>query len=153
MLGTHIRYTRPTDPPSPVAAKRGAQLTSCKYGRCQPMTLLRDGAPCCSQRPAPRSLRPWPMILVCEVIWLPRERPNSSTSSDGCASKSSFGGYRGVEPAVAVTCGSTTPRRLWMPLTATVPRLPNGMERKAGRAYRSVLDLVVVFPGIHTIFL
>ena len=25
----------------------------------------------------------------------------------------------------------------------TVPRLPNGMERKAGRAYRSVLDLVV----------
>ena len=30
-----------------------------------------------------------------------------------------------------------------LPLTATVPRLPNGMERKAGRAYRSVLDLVV----------
>ena len=82
MLGTHIRYTRPTDPPSPVAAKRGAQLASCKYGRCQPMTLLRDGAPCCSQRPAPRSLRPWPMILGREVIWLPQERPNSSTSSD-----------------------------------------------------------------------
>ena len=30
-----------------------------------------------------------------------------------------------------------------LPLTATVPTLPNGMERKAGRAYRSVLDLVV----------
>jgi len=30
-----------------------------------------------------------------------------------------------------------------LPLTATVPRLPNGMERKAGRAQRSVLDLVV----------
>ena len=30
-----------------------------------------------------------------------------------------------------------------LPLTATVPRLPNGMERKAGRAHRSVLDLVV----------
>ena len=30
-----------------------------------------------------------------------------------------------------------------LPLTATVPRLPNGMERKARRAYRSVLDLVV----------
>ena len=30
-----------------------------------------------------------------------------------------------------------------LPLTVTVPRLPNGMERKAGRAYRSVLDLVV----------
>ena len=30
-----------------------------------------------------------------------------------------------------------------LPLTATVPRLPNGMKRKAGRAYRSVLDLVV----------
>ena len=30
-----------------------------------------------------------------------------------------------------------------LPLTATVPRLSNGMERKAGRAYRSVLDLVV----------
>ena len=30
-----------------------------------------------------------------------------------------------------------------LPLTATVPRLPNGMERKALRAYRSVLDLVV----------
>ena len=30
-----------------------------------------------------------------------------------------------------------------LPLTATVPRLPNGMERKAGRAYRSVPDLVV----------
>ena len=30
-----------------------------------------------------------------------------------------------------------------MPLTATVPRLPNGMERKARRAYRRVLDLVV----------
>ena len=23
-----------------------------------------NGAPCCSQRPPPRSLRPWPMILV-----------------------------------------------------------------------------------------
>ena len=30
-----------------------------------------------------------------------------------------------------------------LPLTATVPRLPNGMEMKAGRAQRSVLDLVV----------
>ena len=30
-----------------------------------------------------------------------------------------------------------------LPLTATVPRLPNGMERKAGRAYSRVLDLVV----------
>ena len=30
-----------------------------------------------------------------------------------------------------------------LPLTATVPRLPNGMVRKARRAYRSVLDLVV----------
>ena len=32
---------------------------------------------------------------------------------------------------------------LALPLTATVPRLPNGMERKAGCADRSVLDLVV----------
>ena len=71
-----------------------------------------NGAPCCSQRPPPRSLRPWPMLLGREVIWLPRERPNSSTSSDDGASKSASGGYRGVEPAVAVTCGSTTPRRL-----------------------------------------
>ena len=30
-----------------------------------------------------------------------------------------------------------------LPLTATVPGLSNGMERKARRAYRSVLDLVV----------
>mmetsp|Transcript_33700 Transcript_33700/g.108687 ORF Transcript_33700/g.108687 Transcript_33700/m.108687 type:complete len:217 (-) Transcript_33700:130-780(-) len=67
-----------------------------------------NGAPCCSQRNPPRFLRPWPMILVWGVIWLPRERPNSSTSSDDGAAKSAFGGYRGVEPAVAVTCGSTT---------------------------------------------
>ena len=47
------------------------------------------------------------------VIWLPRERPNSSTSSDDCASSQRLRrGYRGVEPAAAVACGSTTPRRL-----------------------------------------
>ena len=68
--------------------------------------------PCCSQRPRPRSLRPWLVLLVWGATWLPRERPNSSTSSDDGAAKSAFGGYRGVEPAVAVTCGSTTPRRL-----------------------------------------
>ncbi|EOD18422.1 hypothetical protein EMIHUDRAFT_196678 [Emiliania huxleyi CCMP1516] len=37
-----------------------------------------------------------PMVLAWEVIWLPRERPNSSTSSDDGASKSAFGGYRGA---------------------------------------------------------
>ena len=39
-------------------------------------------------------------------------RAQSPTSSNDCATKSASGGYRGVEPAVAVTCGSTTPRRL-----------------------------------------
>ena len=90
----------------------------------------------------PRFLRPSPMILVWEIIWLPRERPNSLTSSDDGAAKSASGGYP------VGRAGSS--RDMWfhhpsqaLPLTATVPRLPNGMERKAGRAYRSVLDLVV----------
>ena len=56
--------------------------------------------PYCSQRPRPRSLRPWLVLLVWGATWLPRERPSSSTSSDDGASKSASGGYRGVEPAV-----------------------------------------------------
>ena len=40
------------------------------------------------------------MLLVWGATWLPRERPNSSTSSNDGASKSASGGYRGVEPAV-----------------------------------------------------
>ena len=51
------------------------------------------------------------MLLEREVIWLPRERPNSSTSSDDGASKSAFGGYRGVEPAVAVGAGAAQDHR------------------------------------------
>ena len=62
--------------------------------------------PCCSQRPRPRSLRPWLVLLVWGATWIPRERPNSSTSrSDDGASKSASGGYRGIKPAVAMTCG------------------------------------------------
>ena len=63
--------------------------------------------------PAPSLPAKRQKLLVWEVICLPRERPNSSTSrSDDGASKSASGGYRRVEPAVAVTCGFTTPRRL-----------------------------------------
>ena len=43
---------------------------------------------------------PWLVLLVWGATWIPRERPNSSTSSDDGAAKSAFGGYRGVEPAV-----------------------------------------------------
>ena len=82
------------------------------FSQCNFTKKMPFLCPCCSQRPRPRSLRPWLVLLVRGATWLPRERPNSSTSSDDGASKSAFGGYRGVEPAVAVTCGSTTPRRL-----------------------------------------
>ena len=65
--------------------------------------------------PAPSPALPEAMAGATSMgghLWLPRERPSSSTSSDDGASKSASGGCRGVEPAVAVTCGSTTPRRL-----------------------------------------
>ena len=54
------------------------------------------------------------------------------------------------QPPEAIVGRAGSSRDMWfhhpsqaLPLTATVPRLPNGMERKAGRAYRSVLDLAV----------
>ena len=54
------------------------------------------------------------------------------------------------QPPEAIVGRAGSSRDMWfhhpsqaLPLTATVPRLPNGMERKAGRAQRSVLDLVV----------
>ena len=50
------------------------------------MTSFDVFCPCCSQRPRPRSLRPWLVLLVWGATWLPRERPNSSTSSDDGAS-------------------------------------------------------------------
>ena len=54
------------------------------------------------------------------------------------------------QPPEAIVGRAGGSRDMWfhhpsqaLPLTATVPTLPNGMERKAGRAYKSVLDLAV----------
>ena len=105
-------------------------------------------------------LKTHPTELCVAPSALPRApsghgRCSKYEGSSGCRERDPTRRHRPMmvpqsQPPEAIVGRAGSSRDMWfhhpsqaLPLTATVPRLPNGMERKAGRAYRSVLDLVV----------
>ncbi|EOD28550.1 hypothetical protein EMIHUDRAFT_450026 [Emiliania huxleyi CCMP1516] len=76
---------RPSTEEAAAAAQREAAFLDCYKARLA-----------CYLRGSRSAGGPWLVLLVWGATWLPRERPNSSTSSDEGASKSAFGGYRGA---------------------------------------------------------